>query len=108
MSPLPPQTFRAKLWIYPSDAAAWYFVTVPRPIGDAIKATTKNTRRGFGSVSVTVTIGKSTFMTALFPDRHSQSFIMPVKATVRRQEELLPGDTISVTLLCTLPSAKKD
>ncbi len=91
-------TFQAKLWIYPSETASWHFVTLPRSVGDAVKAATHGSRRGFGSVPVTAIIGSSTIATSVFPDRQSKSFILPIKASARKAEELLAGDTLTITL----------
>lgn len=91
-------TFTAKLWIYPSETAAWHFVTLPKKEGILITQTYAALRRGFGSLPVEVTLGKTTFTTSIFPDRHSGSYLLPIKAAVRKKEELLAGDILTFTL----------
>jgi hypothetical protein len=55
-------------------------------------------RAGFGSVPVEVAVGGSTWRTSVFPDRRSGSFVLPVKAAVRRDEGVGEGDVLRVRL----------
>ena len=90
-------TFTAELWLYPAQAA-WVFVTVPKDNADEIKFFTGPSRRGFGSVRVDVQIGETKWKTSLFPDSKSGSCLLPVKAAVRKVEELEVGDEVTVSL----------
>jgi hypothetical protein len=45
-----------------------------------------------------VTIGKSTFETSLFPAKEFGSYLLPVKASVRKANNLLAGDNIKAGL----------
>jgi hypothetical protein len=49
-------------------------------------------------VRVAATIGTTTWNTSIFPDRESQSFLLPVKRQVRTSESLSDGDTVEVAL----------
>lgn len=89
--------FTAKLWIYPGAQAAWHFITVPQKESEAIKKKA-TTRRGFGSVKVKARIGKTAWETSIFPDSKSGTFLLPVKAKVRREEGIDAGDSVSVSL----------
>lgn len=91
-------TFSAKIWLYPTETAAWHFVTLPKDIGSILKSTHQANRRGFGSLPVSVTIGTTTWHTSIFPDGHSGSYLLPIKAAVRTHEELLLDDVVTVTL----------
>ena len=53
--------------------------------------------RGFGSLKVTATIGDSTWRTSVFPSRN-EGWMLPVKAAVRRAEDLAEGDAVTVVL----------
>ncbi len=91
-------TCQAKIWLYPGETASWHFVTLPKELGTTLKQTYAKNRRGFGSLPVSVTIGKTTWQTSIFPDSHSGSYLLPLKASVRKKEELLIGDTITLSL----------
>lgn len=80
--------FTATLWRYDGQAA-WYFLTLPVDLSEEIRARTE--RVGFGSVRVDVRIGATSWSTSVFPDKGSGSFVLPVKAAVRRAEDLDDG-----------------
>jgi len=91
--------FSAPLWKWKGDGpASWHFITLPFDTTDEIDDLTTETKRGFGSVRVRVTIGRSTWTTSLFPSNEQKSFILPVKAAVRKAEDLADGDTAKVRL----------
>lgn len=90
-------TFKSKLWVWPGDKAQWRFITVPKKESEEIKSKIK-VRRGFGSVKVTVSVGKSKWNTSIFPDSKSGTYVLPMKAKVRRDEGIEDGDTVKVSL----------
>jgi Domain of unknown function (DUF1905) len=92
-------------WTGGSGTGTWHFLTIDGPAGEALAATALMRRlegmsRGFGSLKVTATIGSSRFSTSLFPS-NELGWMLPVKASVRKAEGLIAGDTISVELVCT-------
>lgn len=89
-------TFSGDVWIY-SGEGAWYFVTMPLDLADEIHARTTGIRRGFGSVRVRATVGKSSWSTSLFRESKSGSYILPLKKEIRTKEKIDDGDRISVT-----------
>lgn len=82
--------FEAELWEYPGEAP-WVFVTLPEETAEAIRES-EATRRPFGSIGVTVQVGATTWQTSLFPEPESGSYVLPVKADVRRNQSLTIGD----------------
>ncbi|MEK7613819.1 MAG: DUF1905 domain-containing protein [Patescibacteria group bacterium] len=94
-------SFSVKVWLYPGGNAAWHFASVPRLTSEEIKKKYGAHARGWGSLPVSVTIGETTWATSIFPDKKSGTYILPLKANVRRSEGLDAGDTaeIAITLL---------
>ena len=91
--------FEAPLWKWQGDGpASWHFVTLPFDLTDDIDELTTGRQGGFGSVRVEVTIGCTTWTTSVFPSKEQQSFILPVKAPVRKAEGLAHGVIAHVTL----------
>lgn len=88
-------SFRAKLWRY-SGEAAWYFVTLPQT--KAAKLRKAELSRGWGSIRVIATIGQSSWNTSIFPDKKSQSYLLPIKAQIRKNESLGTRKSFMVTL----------
>lgn len=55
-------------------------------------------RTGFGSVCANVTVGATTWATSVFPDTKAATYVLPVKAEVRRAEALDAGSPVSARL----------
>lgn len=93
--------FTSELWLHQGpdgDTAAWYFVTLPHDVSDDIEARTADTRRGFGSVRVRVTVGDTTWATSVFPDTKREAYVLPVKKAVRKAEGLDDGSDVAARL----------
>ena len=88
-------TFDTELWRYDGDAA-WYFVSLPTGLADAIRDEHGPLSSGFGSIKVSVRIGSSRWETSVFPDRRRGTYLLPVKKSVRLAEGLDAGDTVLV------------
>lgn len=89
--------FDAELWSPEESMEAWVFASVPADVSDDVRAL-GGPARGFGSVPVEVTVGGSTWRTSVFPDAKRGCFVLPVKKSVRRAEDLEVGDTARVVL----------
>jgi hypothetical protein len=85
---------RAKVWLYPG-AGGWHFANLSRKQSAEIKDLFGSEARGFGSLPVSVKIGRTEWTTSIFPDRKSGSYLFAIKAEVRRQEDIAVGDTVS-------------
>lgn len=95
--------FKAKLWKYrPKDPentiGLWFFITVPKKYTKEIKLFTDDAKKGFGSVKVEATIGKSTWQTSVFPDSKLDSYLLPVKKAIRNKEHITDGKEVAVVL----------
>jgi hypothetical protein len=94
----PSYKFKAKVWIYPSmQGGQWHFVSLPKKESAAIKKTFAKTRRGFGSLRVTATIGKTTWNTSIFPEKLG-TYLLPIKSEVRRKEDFGDKDVVTVDI----------
>lgn len=87
----------AKVWLYPGDKANWHFITIPKKESKEITEKFKALKKGWGSLPVEATVGKTTWTTSIFPDRKSGTYLLPLKALIRRKEGLEAGDTINFT-----------
>lgn len=84
---------KAQVWLYPG-MAAWHFLTLPKKESDQIKAL-NGPRRGWGSVRVKVTLGKTTWKTSIFPDKKAGAYLLPLRAEVRKKEKIQLRNTVS-------------
>ncbi len=87
----------SKVVPYPG-MAAWYFAYLDKKQAETIRKKHQTKKRGFGSIRVKVTLGKTKWNTSIFPDKHSGSYVLPLKSAVRRAEGVDAGDSISFTL----------
>lgn len=91
--------FDAELWIWDARRAdSWTFVSLPVEESEEIQDLAGGSRRGFGSLRVRVTVGKSSWTTSIFPDKSRGCYALPVKRSVRDAEGLEPGDIATVTV----------
>jgi Domain of unknown function (DUF1905) len=98
--------FTALCWLY-AGKGAWYFVTLPAESAAEItyfsKALNGGKRTGWGSVRVTVQVGKTIWQTSLFPDSKNKSYVLPIKAAVRKAENILDGKPVKVRVSLPMP-----
>lgn len=90
--------FKAKLWRYPGETAAWHFVIVPQDISQQMRTLSQGLRNAFGSLRVIATIGDTTWRTSVFADSKAGAFLLPVKAEVRKKQKITHGDAVKVSL----------
>jgi hypothetical protein len=89
--------FEAEIWMW-QGPAAWFFLTLPVALADEVRLAGFLSPRGWGSVRVEAESGGVRWETSVFPDRRTGSYILPVKAAVRRRLGVSAGDRMSVTL----------
>lgn len=90
--------FKSEIWLYPGDAGNWHFVSIPKKESETIKKNFDARTRGWGSLRVGATIGKTAWETSIFPDKKSGTYLLPVKAAIRKKEGLFAGDMIALKL----------
>ena len=87
--------FDGKIW-YWRGPAPWYFVTVPAEQSRDLKAILGLVTYGWGMIPVTVRIGQTEWKTSLFPK--DGRYLVPLKDSVRKAEQLEEGDKVTVRL----------
>ncbi len=89
---------KATIWLYPSEKASWHFITIPKKESSEITKQFKEFKKGWGSLPVEANIGKTIWNTSIFPDSKSGTYILPLKALIRREEGLEAGDAVVCTI----------
>jgi hypothetical protein len=84
---------RIFFWKGPSP---WFFVTVPEQQSRDLKAISNLVTYGWGVIPVHVRIGRTEYATSLFPK--DGLYLVPIKASVRKAEDLSEGDNVTVQL----------
>lgn len=86
-------SLRGKLWRY-SGQAAWFFITLPKGPAKEVRGLFEGLARG-ASLPAVVTVGGTTWTTAIFWDKKAGSYLLPVKADVRKAESLEDGGFVA-------------
>lgn len=89
--------FSGKVQIYPVPAG-WHFVALPRETSKDINFFFSHVKRGWGSLPVLVTLGKTSWKTSIFADTKMGTFLLPLKAEIRKKESIKEGDKIKLSL----------
>ena len=87
--------FSGEIW-YWRGPAPWYFVTVPAKQCEDLRAMSRWVTYGWGMIPASVRIGKTEWKTSLFPK--DGSYVVPIKASVRKAEHLEVGDQVTLRL----------
>jgi hypothetical protein len=88
---------RAEVWRYPG-VGGWHFLTVLQKESEIIRKVYSSLKQGWGSLPVTATIGQTLWKTSIFPDSKSGSYLLPLKAEVRKKEKFGVGETITFSI----------
>lgn len=87
--------FTGTIWFW-RGPAPWYFATVPDSHFQDLKDIAVMVSYGWGMIPAEVAIGNTQYTTALWPK--DGSYIVPIKASVRKAENLEQGDDVRVRL----------
>ena len=89
-------SFSTPLWKW--SGGNWFFLTLPPDTAADIRAFAEGNASALGTVRVVARVGETEWQTSLFPSREHSSFLLPVKAAVRRAEKLEADIEVSVAL----------
>lgn len=90
-------SFKAKVWKY-KGPAGWYFVTLPRKLSMTIRKNHGLSEEGWGRLKANASIDDCKWQTAIWFDSKAKSYLLPIKASVRKTAKIDAGSTISVLL----------
>jgi hypothetical protein len=79
--------FCAKVWQHPAPGG-WYFVSLPAETSAEIRNHLKNHEEGWGRMKATAKIRNSQWETAIWFDTKLNTYLLPIKAEIRRKENL--------------------
>ncbi len=88
---------KSKVFVYPG-MSAWRFLGLPEKQGREIKEKYGSHAKGWGSLPVSVTIGKTTWNTSIFPDKKSGSYLLPLKTKIRKAEDISDDSTVTFSV----------
>jgi hypothetical protein len=88
-------SFEAEV-IYWRGPSPFFYAPVPAPLAGEIRGLSRLVTYGWGMIPVEAEIGGVLFKTSLFPK--DETYLLPLKADVRRKTGITAGDSISVAM----------
>ncbi|EKE24933.1 MAG: hypothetical protein ACD_5C00354G0010 [uncultured bacterium] len=89
---------KRRVQLYGTEKSAWHFIVLPKNVSKDLKQMFQGMTGGFGSLPVEVTIGKTVWRTSIFYSAKDKAFLLPIKAMVRKNENISIGKTVSFTM----------
>jgi hypothetical protein len=89
--------FAAKPWEQ-GGTGSWVFMTLPEEISKEIRELFKSEEEGWGRLKATAQIGNCEWKTAIWFDTKRNTYLLPLKAEIRKKEKLIINKTVSVIL----------
>lgn len=88
----------SKVVLWAGAQGNWHFAGVDGDAAKELRETYGKSSRGFGSLPVDVVLGKTVWETSIFWDSRSKGYILPLKASVRKAEDVFAEDEIAFTI----------
>lgn len=92
-----PYTFTGTPWKYEGQGG-WIFISLPKPMSKEIRNLLQWQEEGWGRLKARARIGNSSWDTAIWFDTKQDTYLLPLKATIRTREKIVPGTAIDVTI----------
>jgi hypothetical protein len=89
--------FTARLWRH-SSPGGWYFLSLPQKISKEIRKNLQWMEEGWGRLKATAKIGRSEWETAIWFDTKRNTYLLPVKAEIRKKEKLKTKQEVTTTV----------
>lgn len=90
-------SFTAKPWQY-TGSGAWYFVSLPKGMSSEIRKNLGSEEEGWGRLKATAVIGGSEWQTAIWFDTKRKTYLLPLKAIIRKKENILADKKVPVVI----------
>lgn len=95
-------SFKASPWRFRQlsepGAGGWYFVSMPVKMAKEIRASLRSEEEGWGRLKITACIGQSEWKTAIWFDTKSNTYLLPLKAEIRKKEGIEEGKVVRVVV----------
>lgn len=89
--------FKAKPW-QSAVPGGWTFLSLPEHMVKEIRANLKSEEEGWGRLKATAKIGQTEWKTAIWFDTKKNTYLLPLKAEVRKKENIQAGKNLAATI----------
>lgn len=87
---------KGEVWLHPGPGG-WHFVTIKRDIAARLRQARERSS-AWGSIRVNATLGDCRWTTSVFPDAKAGTYLLPIKADVRRKTGIGAGVPVCIAL----------
>jgi len=93
--------FSASAYQYSSaeEMCGWTFVSLPQELSAEIREKFKHMEEGWGRMKVTARLGGSEWDTAIWFDTKQNAYLLPLKAKIRKQENIVLDKELQIIIL---------
>ena len=96
-SKLKKYSFRGKIWKY-KGPSGWHFITLPKALSTRIRKSHGFSEEGWGRLKATALVKDCKWQTSIWFDSKAISYLLPIKASVRKAAKIGKDVSIEVTL----------
>ncbi|MEO1485224.1 MAG: DUF1905 domain-containing protein [Bacteroidota bacterium] len=89
--------FPTKLWKY-NAPGGWHFVSLPQDFSKEIRKNLQWQEEGWGRMKAVAQIGTVQWQTSIWFDTKLELYVLPIKAEIRKNAQLVLDQTIEMTL----------
>lgn len=89
--------FDAKIWLY-TGQGSWHFVSLPQESAKEIRVHLKSEEEGWGRLRAVAQIGNTEWETAIWFDTKKNTYLLPLKAGIRKKEKLEKDESVHVSI----------
>ena len=91
--------FTAKpFFLHGEDACGWHFVSLPKELAKEIRRHHKSQEEGWGRMKAVVKVGGSEWRTSIWFDTKHDTYLLPIKAEIRKREKIGVDKDVEVTI----------
>ncbi|MEM1215863.1 MAG: DUF1905 domain-containing protein, partial [Bacteroidota bacterium] len=90
--------FTANIWQHPAEGG-WFFVSLPPELTEEIRKNLQWQEEGWGRMKATATVHELEWDTAIWFDKKRATYLLPLKAAIRKKAGLQVDQMISVRVL---------
>lgn len=76
----------------------WHFVSLPHELSSEIRINFQSEEEGWGRLKVLAKVGNTEWQTAIWFDRKTKDYSLPLKTEIRKKEGVALGKMTDVTL----------
>ena len=89
--------FVGKVWQH-SSPNGWHFISLPTAMSNEIRENLKWQEEGWGRLKAEAAIGNIQWETAIWFDTKHKTYLLPIKAEIRKKAIIVTGKDIEITI----------